>query len=83
MRTAWCSSVRLASVTQTTEMFDVSKLTLDEVGEEIDRTIDKLSRLQALHSAMLRQDGNRIDRLVKEFYASRKKESDGASNSRV
>jgi hypothetical protein len=50
-------------------VFDVAKLTLDEVGEEIDKTIDKLSRLQALYSAMLHQDLRRVDKLIKEFNA--------------
>lgn len=48
-------------------MFDVSKLTLEEVGAEIDKTLDKLSRLQALYSAMQEQDHRRIERLVKEY----------------
>lgn len=62
-------------------MFDVSKLTLDEVGEEIDKTIDKLSRLQALYTAMQSQDLRRIQKLVDEFKESQKKEkSDDAPN---
>lgn len=48
-------------------MFDVSKLTLDEVGVEIDKTINKLSRLQALYSAMLQQDHDRVKRLIQDY----------------
>lgn len=62
-------------------MFDVAKLTLDEVGEEIDKTIDKLSRLQALYTAMQSQDLRRIQKLVNEFKESQKTEnSDDAPN---
>ena len=48
-------------------MFDVSKLTLDEVGAEIDTCIDKLGRLQALYSAMQEQDHRRVVKLVEEY----------------
>lgn len=48
-------------------MFDVAKLTLDEVGVEIDKTIDKLQRLQALQAAMLEQDNRRVKKLIEEF----------------
>jgi hypothetical protein len=48
-------------------VFDVSKLTLDEVGVEIDKTIDKLGRLQALYGAMQEQDHRRVIKLVEEY----------------
>lgn len=48
-------------------MFDVSKLTLDEVGGEIDKCLDKLQRLQALYAAMQEQDHRRIEKLVIEY----------------
>lgn len=48
-------------------MFDVSKLTLDEVGAEVDKTINKLGRLQALYSAMLQQDHDRVKKLIQEY----------------
>lgn len=48
-------------------MFDVAKLTLDEVGAEIDKCIDKLGRLQALYSAMQEQDHRRVTKLVEEY----------------
>lgn len=62
-------------------MFDVAKLTLDEVGEEIDNTIDKLSRLQALYSAMLAQDHRRIDKLIADFKEAQRKEIDDGARS--
>lgn len=48
-------------------MFDVSKLTLDEVGAEIDKTVNKLSRLQALYYSMLQQDHERVKKLIQEY----------------
>jgi prefoldin subunit 5 len=51
-------------------VFDVAKLTLDEVGEEIDKTIDKLSRLQSLYSAMLAQDNRRVKKLIEQYNAA-------------
>lgn len=55
-------------------MFDVAKLTLDEVGQEIDKTLDKLERLQKLQSAMLEQDNRRIRKLVEEYNDAKRKE---------
>lgn len=55
-------------------MFDVTKLTLDEVGEEIDKTLSKLERLQSLYTAMLSQDHRRIEKLVREYNAAKRKE---------
>jgi hypothetical protein len=48
-------------------VFDVTKLTLDEIGAEIDKTLNKLERLQALYSAVQAQDHRRIQQLVKEY----------------
>lgn len=74
-------------------MFDVSKLTLDEVGAEIDKTIDKLGRLQALYSAMQGQDLRRIKKLIEEYNQTQREKSkqgntekggpDGSSNDDV
>lgn len=55
-------------------MFDVSKLTLDEVGAEIGKTINKLGRLQALYSAMLKQDHDRIELLIQEYIRAKQQE---------
>lgn len=48
-------------------MFDVAKATLDEVGAEIDKTIDKLERLQALYQAMQNQEHRRVEKLIREY----------------
>jgi len=61
-------------------IFDVSKLTLDEVGIEIDRTLDTLERLQKLYEAMLAQDHRRIEKFVKEYKAAKRKAEDGSGN---
>lgn len=51
-------------------MFDVSKLTLDEVGGEISKTIDKLERLQNLYAAMMNQEHRRVEKLIQEWNAA-------------
>lgn len=48
-------------------MFDVAKLTLDEVEEEIGKTLDKLERLQTLYAAMQAQDHRRVKKLIEEY----------------
>lgn len=48
-------------------MFDVSQLTLEEVGEEIDQTISKLSILMAMYKAMQEQDGQRIKKFIADY----------------
>ena len=48
-------------------MFDVATLTLDEVGAEIDKCLNKLQRLQALQAAMLEQDHRRVKKLIDQF----------------
>lgn len=55
-------------------MFDVSKLTLDEVGEEMDKCIDKLGRLQALYSAMQKQEHRRVEKLIQEWNGLQRQE---------
>ena len=55
-------------------MFDVAKLTLDEVGAEIDKTLNKLERLQSLYTAMLAQDHRRVDKLIREFQREKKEQ---------
>ena len=64
-------------------MFDVSKLTLDEVGAEIDKTIDKLGRLQGLYSAMLAQDHRRIEKLVREYNTLQREAEEKAKQTEV
>lgn len=57
-------------------MFDVSEATLDEVGAEISKTIDKLERLQALYGAMQAQEHRRVEKLIREYQkAQRESES--------
>lgn len=55
-------------------MFDVAKLTLDEVEEEISKTIDTLERLQSLYAAMQAQDHRRVKKLIDEYNAAKRKE---------
>lgn len=55
-------------------MFDVAKLTLDEVGQEIDKVLNKLERLQKLQEAMLGQENRRVAKLVKEYNALKREE---------
>lgn len=56
------------------EVFDVAKLTLDEVEEEISKTIDTLERLQSLYAAMQAQDHRRVKKLIDEYNAAKRKE---------
>lgn len=56
-------------------MFDVTTLTLDEIGAEIDKTLDKLERLQALYAAAQAQDSRRVAKLVKEYNRLKRKEA--------
>ena len=62
-------------------MFDVAKLTLDEVGAEIDKCLDKLQRLQALYAAMQEQDHRRVKKLIDQFnrLKAEQKEKDAVS----
>lgn len=55
-------------------MFDVAKLTLEDVEEEIDKTIDKLERLQTLYAAMQAQDHRRVKKLIEEYNKTKRKE---------
>jgi len=54
-------------------MIDVGKLTLDELGVEIDKTLDKLERLQALYAAAQAQDQRRVEKLIKEYRKAQKR----------
>jgi hypothetical protein len=54
-------------------VFDVAKLTLDEVEEEIGKTLDKLERLQTLYAAMQAQDHRRVKKLIEEYNAAKRK----------
>jgi hypothetical protein len=62
-------------------VFDVATLTLDEVGEEIDKCLDKLQRLQALQAAMMEQDHRRVKKLIDQFNRLKReqKEKDAVS----
>ena len=62
-------------------MFDVATLTLDEVGAEIDKCLDKLQRLQALYAAMQDQDHRRVKKLIDQFnrLKAEQKEKDAVS----
>lgn len=53
-------------------MFDVSKLTLEDIETEIGKTLDKLERLQALYAAAQAQDHRRIKKLIAEYQAMEK-----------
>jgi DnaJ-domain-containing protein 1 len=54
-------------------MFD--KLTLDEIDEEIDRTVDKLERLMKLREAVADQNQRRIRKLMAEYHAALRKQA--------
>lgn len=66
-------------------MFDVSKLTLDEVSEEISKTIDTLERLQTLYAAMANQEHRQVKKLINEYNRlkaeEKEKEANGQSKS--
>lgn len=64
-------------------MFDVSKLTIEEVGAEIDKCLETLERLQALQLAMLQQDHRRITKLIEEYNAAKRQEKDKESHEQV
>jgi beta-glucosidase-like glycosyl hydrolase len=54
-------------------MLDVNDLTLEEVNEEFDKTLDKLERLSKLREAMLEQDHRRIEKLVAEYHTAQRR----------
>jgi hypothetical protein len=56
-------------------MFDVDKLTLDEIDEEIDRTVDKWERLLKLREAVADQNRRRIEKLLAEYHTALRKQS--------
>jgi hypothetical protein len=59
-------------------VFDVAKLTLDEVGAEIDKTLSKLERLQSLYAAMQAQDIRRVEKLIREYNTAKQRDEAGA-----
>lgn len=61
-------------------MFDVGKLTLDEIDEEFARTLDKLERLSKLREAAASQDYRRIKKLVGEYNAILAAKEKGGDN---
>jgi hypothetical protein len=50
-------------------MLDVDKVTLDELDEKIDQTVDKLERLIKLREALGDQNRRRIQKLLSEYHA--------------
>lgn len=59
-------------------MLDVSKITLDDLNEEIDRTVDKLERLLKLHDAVSSQNQRRVEKLISEYNTMLRKQSKDA-----
>lgn len=51
-------------------MFDVGKLTLEEIDAEYGKTLDKLERLSKLREAAADQNLQRIKRLVADYNAA-------------
>lgn len=58
-------------------MFDVAKLTLEEIDAEYARTLDKLERLSKLREAVAAQDLRRIEKLIAEYHAMPKQAKGG------
>jgi len=56
-------------------MFDVSNATLDEIGTEIDRTLNKLGRLQALYAAAQKEDHQRVEKLIQQYQKAQREEA--------
>lgn len=63
-------------------VFDVAKLTLDEVGAEIDKTLNKLERLQHLYEAMASQEHRRVKKLVEEWNALKRQEREAEAEAK-
>jgi hypothetical protein len=59
-------------------VLDVSKITLDDLNEEIDRTVDKLERLLKLHDAVSSQNQRRVEKLISEYNTMLRKQSKDA-----
>jgi hypothetical protein len=55
-------------------VFDVAKATLDEIGVEIDKTLNKLGRLQALYAAAQKEDQQRIAKLIEQYRKAQREE---------
>jgi hypothetical protein len=55
-------------------VFDVTKATLDEIGVEIDKTLNKLGRLQALYAAAQKEDQQRIEKLIEQYRKAQREE---------
>jgi uncharacterized protein (UPF0305 family) len=56
-------------------MLDVDKITLDEIDEEIDHTVDRLERLTKLREAVADQNRRRIEKLLAEYQATLRKQA--------
>lgn len=57
-----------------TDVFDVGKLTLEEIDAEYAKTLDKLERLSKLREAVAQQETRRIKQLVAEYNAAKQNE---------
>jgi DNA-binding transcriptional regulator YbjK len=49
------------------DLDNIEDLTCEKVGEAINRTIDRLERLQALYTAVAESDRRKIERLIQEW----------------
>ena len=56
-------------------MLDVDKLTLDEIDDEIEHTVDRLERLSKLREAVSDQNRRRIEKLLAEYQAALRKQA--------
>ena len=56
-------------------MLDVDKVTLDEIDDEIDHTVDRLERLTKLREAVADQNRRRIEKLLAEYHAVLRKQA--------
>lgn len=56
-------------------MFDVNKLTLEEVSAELDKTIRKLGRLQKLQEALVQEKHAEIEQLIAEYNRAKREEA--------
>lgn len=54
-----------------TDVFDVSQVTLEEIDVEYAHTLDKLERLSKLREAVAEQDQRRVKKLIDEYQAAK------------
>lgn len=53
----------------------MAKATLDEIGVEIDKTLNKLGRLQALYAAAQKEDQQRVEKLIEQYRKAQREET--------